>query len=229
MSLPPLPVSSTAAPRTGAVLELALGGDPGDVAELHVVADVERDLRPHELPGRRGALDPWSGAALVTVSIGGRVLLPGAAVRADDLTRLRVLAHRPPQPEDLRLPAVILGPADAAVLAWGETRWPLPLDGRLEIPAALRPGVHALAQLRRLVLVAQGRTEELGLTLWRRADFEVPWHDVRLAPRARWWFQLAQVPDAMGYADAAASQEVPIARFLPVAASSESARRSPER
>lgn len=204
------------APSAGTVVEVPLSSRPGDTAEVHVLADVDRDLRPHAVPGRPGALDPWTGAALVTASAGGRVLLPGAFVRADDLVRARVAGHRAPHAEDLRMPAVVLGDADDAVLAWGETRWPLPLDGRLAIPAALRPGVHSLAQLRRLALVAQGRTEELGLTLWRRPGFEVPWHDVRLAPRARWWFELAQVPPGMRYADAARSQHVPIERFLPV-------------
>src|SRR5699024_11198195 len=57
-------------------------------------------------------------------------------------------------------------------------------------------------------LVALGRRDEVALTLWRQDGFEVPWHDVRLIPRAAWWFEIAQVPPGTRYADAEAAQQV---------------------
>lgn len=62
--------------------------------------------------------------------------------------------------------------------------------------------------------MALGRRDDVALTLWRDPAFEVPWHDVRLVGRARWWFAMAQVPSGMRYADAARTQGLDVERFL---------------
>lgn len=215
MTTIPTRVGRTTPVTAGSLLEVPLTDARADVALLHVVADVDRDLRPTSERVRPDLLDHAAGGVLVSVEVAGHTVLPGAYVRRDDLARALVLGHRRVVAADLRFPAVVLGDAPGSVLAWGETRWPLPLDPSLAVPEACRPGVHSLSQLRRLVLVALGRRDDVALTLWRDPDLEVPWHDVRLAPRARWWFELAQVPPGMRYADAARSQGVAIERFLP--------------
>lgn len=208
------PVPRPEPPEAGSILALPLSDRPGDAAALRVLADHGRDLAPHARADRLWPLAAMRGGVLVEVLVEDRPVLPGAWAQAEDLTRLAMVGHRPITARDLRMPAVVLGEGPEAVLAWGETIWPLPFDGAVAIPAAARPGVHSAALLRRLALVASGRREEVGLTLWHDDGFEVPWHDVRLLPRARWWFEMAQVPATMRYADAARSQGVEIERLL---------------
>lgn len=204
----------TAVPERGTCLRLPLTDAPGDAAELRVLADVDRDLAPHAPTDRRWPLSLLPGACLVEVSLGSRLVLPGAWVRSGDVGTLPVTGRRRVRVEDLRMPAVVLGEGSEAVLAWGETVWPLPFDDSVAIPAVCRPDVHSLARLRRLALIALGRQEDVALTLWRDPSFEVPWHDVRLVRRARWWFAMAQVPSGMRYADAARAQGLDVGRFL---------------
>ena len=90
--------------------------------------------------------------------------------------------------------------------------WPLDLGGAVAIPDAARADPHPLSRLRRLLLVAAGRRAEIALTMWQAPDFEIPWQDVRLLPRAASWFELAQVPTSMRYADAERAQGVGRAR-----------------
>lgn len=208
------PTPPGARPEPGRILELPLTGRAGDAAELRVLADVDRDLLPHAPRDRPWPLAALRGAVLVEATHEGRVVLPGAWVQTGDLARLTSTDHRAPAPADLRMPAVVLGDGRDAVLAWGETVWALPFEGRIAIPEAARPGAHSLARLRRLVLVALGRREEVGLTMWHDGAFEIPWHDVRLLPRARWWFDMAQVPAGMRYADAARVQGVEVERLV---------------
>lgn len=201
--------------RQGACYELALTGRPGDRAEIRVLLDVCRDLEPGVARDRPWALLPVRGAVLVEVSAGGRVVLPGAWAEPGDLAALPAIGHRPVTVADLRMPAFVLGFGSGAVLAWGETVWELPFDDSLAIPEACRPAVHSAAALRRLALVALDRRADVGLTLWNDPAFEVPWRDVRLVPRAKWWFDMAQVPASMRYADAARARGIDLERALP--------------
>ncbi|MCS6710613.1 hypothetical protein JSY14_00720 [Brachybacterium sp. EF45031] len=201
-------------PPVGAVLRLPLTHHADDHAEVRVLVDLRRlpvDLPP--APVDLFGLMP--GGMLVDVRVRGRVVIPGAWADGASLAALEVTGEHAVRPADLRLPAVVLETPRGRALAWGETLWPLPLAADVLIPDSCRPGVHSAAELRRLAMVAAGRTAELGLTLWQSRDFDVPWHDVRLVPRAAWWFDLAQVPPGMRYADAAASQQVPVTRLLP--------------
>lgn len=209
-------MSGAPAPERGAVLRLPLTAAPGDEAQVRILADLRRDVAPHIDPSRADPLRAVAGGVLVEVHAGGRMVLPGTWASRE---ALEVLEPAPgPRPRlraaDLRMPAVVLGDGPAAVLAWGETIWPLPFDGSASVPASCRPAVHGRADLRRLVLAALGRIDEVGLTLWSAPGFEVPWHDVRLVPRARWWFAIAQVPAGMRYADAARAQGVDVERLL---------------
>lgn len=204
----PSPVNGVgrgAVPAAGDVAALPLGG-PEDTAELRVVADVGRDLMPLQPGASRRALEPVADAVLVDVTVRGRTVLPGAWLRRSDAQTLTISGYRPLTEADVRMPAVVIGHGAGAELAWGQTLWPLHLDEQIAVPETCRPSVHGLARLRRLVLVALGRRDEVALTLWREPGFEIPWHDVRMAPYARWWFELAQVPPGMRYADAARRQ-----------------------
>lgn len=203
-----------AAPAPGTVLRLPLTASGGDDAQVRVLADLDRDLAPHARTDRRWPLSVLGSAVLVDVVVDGRTVLPGAWVEHRALADLERLRAERLRPEDLRMPAVVLGEGSEAVLAWGETIWPLPFDASVRIPATCRPGIHSLAELRRLALTAAGRRSVVGLTLWRAPGFAVPWHDVRLDERARWWFEMAQVPPGMRYAGAADTQGVPVRRFL---------------
>lgn len=193
-------------PLPGTRVRIPLTDRPGDEAVVRVLAAPRRDLvRAGQLPG---PLLPFADAVLVDVSCGGRMLLPGAWVDPEVLQRGIPIAPAPVGPADLRLPAVIIGRPEDCALHWGETVWPLDLGGTLTIPDAARPSPHPLSRLRRLALVAAGRREEIALTLWQGEDFEIPWQDVRLLPRAAAWFELAQVPAGMRYADAERAQGV---------------------
>ena len=197
-------------PLPGTRVRIALSDAPGDSAEVRVIAAPRRDM------ARAGALSrplqPFADALLVDVRVGEQVLLPGAWVQPEVLERGTPLAPTTVTAADLRPPAVIAGPAEDAALHWGETVWPLDLGGVVSIPEAARADPHPLSRLRRLVMVAAGRRDEVGLTLWRSEDFEIPWQDVRLLPRATSWFELAQVPAGMRYADAERAQAVGRAR-----------------
>lgn len=200
-------------PLPGTRVAIGLTPVPGDVAEVRVIAVPRRDL-VHR--GRlSGPLEPLADAILVDVHVGGRLVIPGAWVQPEVLERGEPLPPRPVRAEDLRPPAVVVGEGAWAALHWGETIWPLGIDGSLAIPSAARSSPHPLSRLRRLALVAAGRRREVALTLWQAEDFEVPWHDVRLMPRARWWFEMAQVPPGMRYADAEQAQGVGRARSRP--------------
>ena len=155
-------------------------------------------------------LQPFEKALLVDVSVGERILIPGAWVQPEVLERGTPLAPTPVTAADLRPPAVICGVPERATLHWGETVWPLDLGGAVTIPEAARADPHPLSRLRRLALVASGRRDEVGLTLWRAPGFEIPWQDVRLLPRAAAWFDLAQVPAGMRYAEAERAQSVDV-------------------
>ncbi|MFC0674799.1 hypothetical protein [Brachybacterium hainanense] len=206
-------MSPLAPPLPGTVLDLSLSDAPGDTAQVRVLAGTRRDLLtvPDPTPVLRFFLD----AALVEVTVRGRDVIPGAWVD-ESLAMLDARPHRAPvDPLGLRFPAVVLGEGSDSMLAWGETSWPLPLDGSVRVPDSCRPGVHRVPELRRLTLSALGRGDEVALTRWHQEGFEVPWHDVRLVPHAQWWFDIAQVPRTMRYADAARAQGRPLERFLP--------------
>ena len=197
MSVQPLP---------GTRVSIPLTDDPRDVAEVRVIAVPRRDLVQGGVLS--APLGPFADALLVDARVAGRTALPGAWVQPEVLERGTPLPVRPPPAAALRLPAVIRGKGAGAELHWGETIWPLSLDGHLAVPATSRPSPHPYSRLRRLLLVAAGRREEVGLTLWQHPGFEIPWHDVRLLPRADRWFELAQVPSGMRYADAEQAQGV---------------------
>lgn len=199
-------------PLPGTRVTFALSDRPGDLAVVRVLAAPRRDMAR---AGRHGApLQPFLGSLLVDVSAHGRTLLPGAWVQPEVLERGTPIAPATVSAADLRPPAVIVGSAESAELHWGETVWPLDLGGVVAIPAAGRADPHPFSRLRRLTLVAAGRHAEIALTLWQAPDFEIPWHDVRLLPRAASWFELAQVPAGMRYADAERAQGVGRARRL---------------
>lgn len=203
------------APRPGALFALPLTDRPGDGLTLRVLADLERDIAPSAPAHGPWPLDAIGAGVLVEARAGTRVVLPGAWLAPGELGRARAMGIGDLDPRDVRLPAVVLGDGAGSVLAWGETVWPLPFEDAAApaIPAACRPRAHSLAELRRLALVALGRRADVGLTLWQDEAFEVPWADVRLVPRARWWFSLAQVPPEMTYADAARAQGLPLERW----------------
>lgn len=191
---------SGAEPLPGTRVTIPLTAREGDVAVVRVIAAPRRDM---VRGGRLGEpLQPFAEALLVDVTVGGRLMLPGAWVEREVLERGTALEPVPVAAADLRPPAVIVGTPERAALHWGETTWPLDLGGAVAIPSAARPRSHPLSRLRRLVLVALGRRPEIALTLWQAADFEIPWHDVRLLPHAGRWFELAQVPPGTRYADA---------------------------
>lgn len=193
-------------PLPGTRVRIALTDRPGDEATVRVLAAPRRDMARE---GRLSpALAPFEDALLVDVSIGERLVLPGAWVEPEVLARGTAVAPVPVRAADLRPPAIILGTPARAALCWGETVWPLELGGVVAIPESARPSPHPFSRLRRLTLVAAGRRAEIGLTMWQAAGFEIPWHDVRLLPRAASWFELAQVPAGMRYADAEAAQGV---------------------
>lgn len=197
-------------PLPGTRVRITLSDRHGDTAVVKVIAVPRRDM------SRSGQLSvplqPFAESILVDVSVGEKLLLPGAWVQHEVLERGTPLAPVPVKAADLRPPAVIRGTAEGAHLHWGETVWPLDLGGVVAIPAASRADPHPLSRLRRLTLIAAGRRAEIGLTLWRDPAFEVPWQDVRLLPRAASWFELAQVPPGMRYADAEWAQGVGRAR-----------------
>lgn len=204
MRRPPLPPAGT-------VLDLPLSDRGGDEAQVRVLAVARRDLLA--APDVAPVLDLFADALLVEVTHHGRDVLPGAWV---DESVLSLPARTRPVAVDasrIRFPAVVLDEGHGSVLAWGETLWPLPLDGSVRVPASCRPGVHRVPALRRLVLTALGRGREVALTRWHEEGFDVPWHDVRLVPHAVWWFDVAQVPRHMRYADAARAQGRPVERF----------------
>lgn len=199
-------------PLPGARVRISLTDRAGDDAEVRVIAVPRRDMaRGGQLSP---ALAPFADALLVDVAIGGRTVLPGAWAQPEVLDRGAALAPAPVTAADLRPPAVIAGTPEQAVLCWGETVWPLDLGGAVAIPDSARAAPHPLSRLRRLTLVAAGRRAEIALTLWQAPEFEVPWQDVRMLPRAASWFELAQVPRGMRYADAEAIQAVGRARSL---------------
>ena len=197
-------------PLPGTRVRIALTDRPGDSAEVRVIAAPRRDM------SRSGVLSaplqPFAEALLVDVSVGERTLIPGAWVQPEVLERGTPLAPTPVTAADLRPPAVIRGCSEQAQLHWGETVWPLDLGGAVAIPEAARADPHPLSRLRRLAMVASGRRQEVGLTLWRDPAFEIPWQDVRLMPRAAAWFDLAQVHSGMRYAEAEQAQSVGRAR-----------------
>ncbi|ATG54909.1 hypothetical protein CFK41_09140 [Brachybacterium ginsengisoli] len=197
-------------PLPGTRVRIALTDRPGDQAVVRVIAAPRRDMARG---GRLSpALAPFADALLVDVSLGNRMLLPGAWVEREVLERGTPVAPTPVTAADLRPPAVIVGTPEDAVLCWGETVWPLDLGGVVAIPDSGRAGPHPLSRLRRLALVAAGRRDEIALTLWRDPTFEIPWQDVRMMPRAASWFELAQVPSGLRYADAERLQGVGRAR-----------------
>jgi len=199
-----------AAPLPGTRVRIALTDRSGDDAVVRVIAAPRRDMAVHGCLSE--ALAPFADALLIDVTAGGRTVIPGAWVEPEVLDRGTPLAPVPVTAADLRPPAVIAGTPEHAALRWGETVWPLDLGGVVSIPTSARADPHPLSRLRRLALVASGRRAEIALTLWQAPDFEIPWHDVRLLPRAASWFQLAQVPPGMRYADAEAAQGVGRAR-----------------
>lgn len=187
-------------PLPGTRVTIPLTARAGDVAVVRLIAAPQRDM---VRAGRLGEpLRPFADAHLVDVAVGGRLVLPGAWVEREVLQRGTALEPVPVAAADLRPPAVLVGTPEHAALHWGETVWPLDLGGAVAIPPAARARPHPLSRLRRLVLVALGRRPEIALTLWQAADFEIPWHDVRLLPHAGRWFELAQVPPGTRYADA---------------------------
>lgn len=197
-------------PLPGTQVTIALTDRPGDLAVVRVIAAPRRDMVRAGVLSR--PLQPFAQALLVDVAVEGRVLLPGAWVQREVLERGTAIAPTTVAAADLRPPAVIAGTSERAELHWGETIWPLDLGGVVAIPSASRADPHPLSRLRRLALVAGGRRAEVGLTLWRDRDFDVPWHDVRLLTRAARWFELAQVPPGLRYADAEREQGVGRAR-----------------
>ncbi|MGP9537030.1 hypothetical protein ACT3SP_03420 [Brachybacterium sp. AOP43-C2-M15] len=200
-------------PLPGTRVRIALTDRPGDHATVRVIASPRRDMVRDGLLS--APLQPFADALLVDVSIGERILLPGAWVQPEVLQRGEPVAPTPVSAADLRPPAVIAGDSEQAALCWGETVWPLDLGGAVAIPDSGRADPHPLSRLRRLLLVAAGRREEIALTLWRDPGFEIPWQDVRLLPRAAAWFELAQVPAGLRYADAERAQGVGRARSRP--------------
>lgn len=203
------------APLPGQTVLIPLSDRAGDVAEVRALLDRRRDILPRTDAVRADPLAVLGDAVLVDVSVRGRVVLPGAWVEPEVFSRGEPGARHRVSARDLRMPAVVLGDGAFAALAWGETVWPLPFDDSVQVPSEARPSAHPLSRLRRLVLIADDRHDEVGLTLWRAADFVVPWHDVRLLPRARWWFEMAQIPPGTRYADAARQQGMPVDRLLP--------------
>lgn len=190
----------------GTTVALPLTQDPHDEAMIRLLAVPRRDLvRAGSLAA---PLQPFADALLVEVSVGGRVVMPGAWVEPAVLQQGRPSPRTQVVPQDLRFPAVVAGSGSSAALHWGETVWPLPFDDTVAVPSACRAGIHSAAQLRRLALVAAGRRNDVALTLWRDPAFEVPWHDVRLVPHARWWFEMADVPPTATYRDAARLQGI---------------------
>lgn len=188
----------------GSAVGLALTDRPGDEAVVRVLAVPRRDLLiDGALPE---PLVPFADALLVDVAAGGRTVLPGAWIEPRALDAGTPCSAPPVTAADLRLPAVVHGDGPRAELHWGATRWSLPFDDSVEVPRTCRAAAHSSATLRRLALVAAGRRDEIPLTIWRDPSFEIPWHDVRLAPRASWWFELAQVPFGMRYRDALEAQ-----------------------
>lgn len=200
------PAAAAGAPTPGTTVALPLGTPRGDQALIRLLAVPRRDLT--RAGGLAVPLQPFANALLVEVSVGGRVVLPGAWVEPAVLQHGQPAPRSQVVPQDLRFPAVVAGNGASAALHWGETIWPLPFDDTVAIPAACRAGTHSAAQLRRLALVAAGRRQEVALTLWRDPGFEVPWQDVRLVPHARWWFEMADVPATATYADAARLQGI---------------------
>lgn len=197
---------SMQAPLPGTRVRIALTDQPADQAVVRVIAVPRRDLAHG---GQLSpALAPFADALLVDVTLAGRTLLPGAWVQPEVLERGAPIAPIPVTAADLRPPAVIVGTTERAALCWGDTVWPLDLGGVVSIPDSSRAAPHPLSRLRRLALIAAGRRQEIGLTMWRDPGFEVPWHDVRMMPRAASWFELAQVPPGMRYADAELAQGV---------------------
>lgn len=197
---------STALPQPGTTVALPLTPAPQDVAEVRLLAVPRRDLTR----GSRLAppLERFAESYLVEVLVAGRVVLPGAWAEPAVIAQGREVARRQVVPTDLRFPAVVDGEGSTAALHWGETVWPLPFDDTVAIPPACRAGSHSAAQLRRLALVAAGRREDVGLTLWRDPGFDIPWKDVRLVPHARWWFEVADVAPTMTYRDALRAQGI---------------------
>jgi len=197
-------------PLPGTRVRIPLTDRVGDEGTVRVLAAPRRDM----VRGGRlsPVLEPFADALLVDAWIGEKLVLPGAWVQTEVLERGTAISPVPVAAADLRPPAVIAGTPDRAALCWGETVWPLDLGGVVSIPMASRAAPHPLSRLRRLLMVAAGRRAEIALTLWRDPDFEIPWHDARLLPRAAAWFELAQVPTGMRYADAEAHQGVGRAR-----------------
>lgn len=191
----------------GARMEVPFTGS-GEIATVRVLAVPERDLV------REGRLSPAlssvSDGILVDVTAAGRTVLPGAWVDRAILEGARPVGQGRVPRRELRFPAVVVGEGQQALLLWGETAWPLPLTADVGIPAACRPALHRTADLRRLILAALGRRGEVGLTTWQDPGFDVPWHDVRLHPRARWWFDIAGIGDQRTYRRAAADCAVPV-------------------
>ncbi|WP_114854734.1 hypothetical protein [Brachybacterium sp. YJGR34] len=197
-------------PLPGTRVTVPLTEHPGDLAVVRVITAPRRDLTR---AGRLSVpLQPFADALLVDVAVDGRLVLPGAWVQHEVLERGAPLHPTPVSAADLRPPAVLVGTPEQAALHWGETVWPLELGGAVGIPPAARADPHPLSRLRRLLMVATGRREQIGLTLWRDPAFEIPWQDVRLLPRAAAWFELAQVPPGLRYADAERFQGVGRAR-----------------
>ncbi len=196
----PMTRGRTEALLPGCCVTLPLTDTPGDSALVRLLAVPQRDLlRNGTLPA---PLAPFRDALLVEVTDGSRVLLPGAWVQTEVFTHCEPAPRRRWQLEDLRLPAVLWGDGTEAELHWGETVWPMPLQGGIRIPESCRARPHSTAMLRRLSLVAAGRRGDVGLTLWQQSDFDVPWQDVRLVPHAAWWFEIAQVPPTLCYREA---------------------------
>ncbi|MCG7309982.1 hypothetical protein [Brachybacterium sp. ACRRE] len=200
------------AARPGDVLALALTQHPGDEAHVRMLLD-QRTLADR-VPDAAEHLAVFGDGVLVEVRVGERLALPGVWVERSVLDLRPTGEREPVREEDLRLPAAVVGGTGQTSLAWGETRWPLPLDATVAIPSSCRPGPHSLPELRRLALHAAGRRAEIALTLWQDPGFDVPWRDVRLVPHASWWFEIAQIPPGTRYADAAARQGVEATRLL---------------
>lgn len=199
-------MSPASNPLPGTRVRIPLTDATGDDAVVRVIAAPCRDMARDGILSE--PLRPFSDALLVDVHVGGRLVLPGAWVEHEVLRRGTPIAPTPVAAADLRPPAVIAGTPEHAELHWGETVWPLDLGGAVAIPDSARAEPHALSRLRRLLLVAAGRRDEIALTMWQAPDFEIPWQDVRLLPRAASWFELAQVPPGMRYADAEQLQGV---------------------
>ncbi|MGP5087302.1 hypothetical protein [Brachybacterium tyrofermentans] len=200
-------------PLPGTRVTIPLTDAPGDLAVVRVIAAPRRDMVHADRLGT--PLQPFADSLLVDVSVGARLVLPGAWVQREVLERGTPIGPVRVGAADLRPPAVIAGDGEHAQLHWGETVWPLDLGGVVAIPATARASAHPLSRLRRLVLVAAGRRADIALTLWQDPGFEVPWHDVRLLPRAARWFELSGVPAGMRYSDAERAHGVGRARQLP--------------